>query len=130
MVTLHQRAYKPLPTGEYQAIVGAVSSTTGQFGPELQFDFLLEDANQTQLRAWAGAVFSAKSKLGRWVRALLGELPLTLDTDKLVGKSCTLVVLAKTRVSDETVYNRVEDVHPPRSAVRDLGGGRIVGAQR
>jgi len=49
------------------------------------------------------------------VQALLGKLPKTLDTNELIGKHCTLVVLVKQRDSNSTSYNRVDDVLPARS---------------
>jgi len=111
-VKLQQRVFESIPMGEYPATVTAVTATEGKYGPELQFDFVLNNPTRTELRAWTGTTLSSKSKLGRWVQAILGGLPKTLDTDELLGKQCTLVVLVKPRGSDGEVYNRVNDVLP------------------
>ena len=110
MVKLQQRVYEPIAMGEYPATVTAITSTEGQFGPELQFDFTLADTAQTRIRAWAGATLSPKSKLGRWVQAILGKLPRELDTDELIGKRCIVAVLNKVRSTDGTTYNRIDDI--------------------
>ena len=56
---------------------------------------------------------SPKSKLFAWSRALLGDVPDTLDTDDLIGLPCRLSIVLKTK-DDGSEYNKVDAVLAPK----------------
>ena len=56
---------------------------------------------------------SPKSKLFAWSRALLGEVPDTLDTDDLIGLPCRLSIVLKTK-DDGSEFNKVDAVLAPK----------------
>lgn len=110
---LHKSEFVVLDTGTYAATVKGIEETTGQFGPQLQWEFLLDDGSST-LRTWSSQSLSAKSKLGRWTRAILGDIPEELDTQDLIGKPCRLSVVIKAR-EDGSETNRIDEVLAPRA---------------
>lgn len=109
---IEKREYTVLDTGTYLATVASITTTTGQFGEQLQWDFKLEDGSMQ--RAWCSMSLTPKSKLFLWSKALLGEVPDTLDTDALIGMPCRLSILAKTR-EDGTEFNKVDAVLAPKA---------------
>ena len=104
--------YETLDTGVYPATIRDIQITDGKFGPQLQWDFDLVGGGSQ--RGWSGTTMSGKSKLGKWVMALLGNIPDELDTDHLVGKPCRLSLTVKT-TDDGTEFNRVDNVLAPRA---------------
>ena len=69
-----------------------VQSDTGQFGPQLKFiieidgDGLTDDGLPRQTWAFTTQNYSARSKLGQYAQAVLGEMPEALDTDDFIGR--------------------------------------------
>jgi hypothetical protein len=112
-VIIEKTIYTVLETGVYPATVESIEETSGQFGPQLKVKFDLGGDNH--ISAWASQALGEKSKLGKWTRAILGNIPETLDTASLIGKPCRLSVTVKTR-DDGTEYNRVDEVLAPKAA--------------
>jgi len=108
---IEKREYTVLDTGTYTATVASITATTGLYGEQLQWDFTLEDGSSQ--RAWCSTSLTPKSKLSFWTKALLGDVPDTLDTDALIGLPCRLSIVAKTK-EDGTEYNKVDQVLAPR----------------
>ena len=109
---LQKKTYELLETGTYAATVDRVEEVEGKYGQQLRFVLALEDSDVT-LSAWCSATYSDKSKLSRWVKAILGELPDELDTEALVGKPCRVTVVIRAK-EDGTQFNRVDEILPPR----------------
>jgi len=64
--------YEPIPTGEYRVFVSNVEDCEGQYGSQIRFTLEVMDDGDYQgreLRAWASANLSTKSKLARWAKA-------------------------------------------------------------
>lgn len=118
---LPRQTYEALEPGEYAATVVKVESQEGQYGVQLHWSFRLvapgSDCDGRLLSAWCSPTFTAKSKLGRWARALLGanldDAP-ALDTALLGGRSCRLVVGVVPGADGER--NKVTEVLGPRRA--------------
>jgi hypothetical protein len=108
---IEKREYTVLDTGTYAATVASIVTTTGQFGEQLQWDFKLDDGSSQ--RAWCSMSLTPKSKLFLWSKALLGDVPDTLDTDALIGLPCRLSILSKAK-EDGTEFNKVDQVLAPR----------------
>lgn len=108
---IEKQEFIVLDTGTYTATVASIEPTEGQFGPQLQWDFRLEDGSSQ--RAWCSTSLSPKSKLFAWSRALLGEVPDTLDTDDLIGLPCRLSIVLKTK-DDGSEFNKVDAVLAPK----------------
>ena len=104
--------YVVLDTGTYLATVLTIEQVEGKFGNQLQWDFRLEDGSTT--RAWCSMSLTPKSKLYAWSKALLGEVPDTLETESLIGMPCRLSIVAKTR-EDGSEYNKVDSVLAPKA---------------
>lgn len=109
---IEKREYQVLDTGTYAATVASIVTTTGQFGEQLQWDFKLEDGSMQ--RAWCSMSLTPKSKLFLWTKALLGEVPDELETDKLLGMPCRLAIIAKTK-EDGTEFNKVDGILAPKA---------------
>ena len=108
---IEKREYTVLDTGTYAATVASSTTTTGQFGEQLQWDFKLDDGSSQ--RAWCSTSLTPKSKLFLWTKALLGDVPDTLETDALIGLPCRLSILSKAK-EDGTEFNKVDQVLTPR----------------
>ena len=102
-LTLH----KPLKSGTYPATVVEVKAVETRFGAQLEWRFRLEDEDRHTIRAFSSTAYTLKSKLARWVRACLGELPEELDTNRLAGTAC------RVELDAEGEYPRVREVLPP-----------------
>jgi hypothetical protein len=105
---------KSIPTGEYMAAVLSADVEAGQYGPQVRFNFQIEDgpAAGQLVTAWASARFSSTAKLYRWAAALFGQsIPgdYDLDTDHLIGRRCRLTVVEKER-PDGSTFAKVEAV--------------------
>jgi hypothetical protein len=100
---------KPLKSGVYPAVVVGVKPAETRFGMQLEWRFRLEDEGRHTVRAYSSTAYTPKSKLARWVRACLGELPEELDTNRLAGTACLVDVDA------DGEYPRVKDVMPPEN---------------
>lgn len=109
---LPKRTYELVEMGTYAAVVETILEEEGKYGPQLRFNFRIVDSD-VALVAWAKAIYSSSSKLGKWTQAILGEQPDMFDSDDLIGKPCRIVVLVKQR-EDGTEYNKIDDVLPAR----------------
>lgn len=114
MSKLTKQTKKLLPGGTYRAKIDSIIETKGQFGPQLEFDFRIHESltgtgPSTVVHAWAKAVLAEDSKLGLWVKAILGSVPEDLDTDKLIGLQC-LVELGQAISKSGLPCNTVVDV--------------------
>jgi hypothetical protein len=94
---------KGLEPGDYPAIITDIEETTGEFGPQFQFQFVILDADGEQtddeIRGWASQKWGEKTKLYKWSQAILGKrCPKPgepMDTAKLLNKRCDLRVQEK-----------------------------------
>ena len=98
---------KPLKTGLYPAVVVEVKPVETRFGAQLIWRFRLEDEGRHTVQAYTSTAYTPKSKLARWVKACLGELPEELDTGRLAGTAC------RVEIDAEGEYLRVREVLPP-----------------
>ena len=98
---------KPLKTGIYPAVVVEVKPVETRFGAQLEWRFQLEDEGRHTVRAFSSTAYTPKSKLARWVKACLGELPAELDTERLAGTAC------RVELDADGEYHRVREVLPP-----------------
>jgi hypothetical protein len=98
---------KPLKSGIYSAVVVEVKPVETRFGAQLEWRFRLEDEGKRTVRAFSSMAYTSMSKLARWVRACLGELPAELDTERLAGTAC------RVELDAEGEYPRVREVLPP-----------------
>jgi hypothetical protein len=119
---IERTVYEVLETGTYTARVTEVRPEEGKFGPQLKLRFALDSG--ATLTAWASEKLTDKTKLGRWVTAILGAMPDNLDTDALVGRDCRVKIGVKTR-DDNSEYNRVEDVLPLHDRVTPPATGEL-----
>lgn len=105
--------------GTYSAIIKEITEEDGQFGPQLRLQFVIldDDGDETdqQIRGWCSQKWGEKTKLFKWAKNILGKkcpgAGQPMDTDKLVGKKCDLVVAARKK-ADGTVGSGIEDVYP------------------
>lgn len=103
MPVLPWKEYTGLEPGIYPARVSEIVETEGQFGPQLQFQFVVLDdqGHDTpgQIRGWCSASWGAKSKLYSWAKVMLRQKcpkdSEPLDTDLLAGRKVDLEVGAK-----------------------------------
>ena len=109
---MQKRVYELLDMGTYPVTVKEVRKAEGDYGEQVVFTFRVDDS-EAELCAWASATYSTKSKLGRWVVAILGDMPDQLDSEELVGKPCRITVLVKTK-DDGTQFNEVDEVLPAK----------------
>lgn len=105
-----------LEVGVYGATIASIVEVEGLYGPELQFNFavflgeavkaptstgswptVVEDT--VEMRGWAKQILSNDSKLGRWMKNLLGEIPTRLNTEDLIGKPCVIEVTKRSHAS-------------------------------
>jgi hypothetical protein len=114
--TYDVRVVEVLPTGEYPAKIIKIEEATGQYGPQLKWEFELKpiDGKAHKLTGWSSAELSTKTKFYRWVSAAFGvtafDPTAQLDIDTLIGKP---VILSVTRKMDEKgqPFNKVEELY-------------------
>jgi len=117
---LQQKVYKLVPPGRYDAELVDVEvneSNFGDGGQYLKLTFKLDDPEyqDVNVAAFANALFSTRSKLYRWAKALFGKpIPTsyTLDTADLLHKRCELGIEVVQKGDDE--FNSVESIYPIR----------------
>jgi hypothetical protein len=107
-------SYEPVEPGVYTGTIQDVSEAEGRFGLQLRFTIALDGEDSYRLVAWCNPVLSPKSKLFRWVRAIMGEVPDVLDTNSLIGKPCRVTVSTRQGENGEE-FNRIDDILPPRT---------------
>lgn len=119
---LPRTTYDALEPGEYVATVQRIEEQDGQYGLQLKWTFSLDapgaEYDGRHVLAWCSPSFTAKAKLGRWARALLGSQVddiEELDTQLLIGLPCRLV-LSSGIGTDGTERNKVTEVLAPRRA--------------
>lgn len=91
---------KTLDAGYYPARITGIEETTGEYGPQFQFQFVVldEEGEETdsEMRAWCSQSWGEKAKLFAWAKAILGKRcpgsGQPLDTDRLKGKSVDIQV--------------------------------------
>jgi len=111
---MQKKVYEVLDMGTYAVSVKEVRKAEGDYGEQVVFVFRVEDSeSEAELMAWASATYSNKSKPGRWVTAILGNMPDELDSEELIGKPCRITVLVKTK-DDGSRYNRIDEVLPAK----------------
>ena len=109
---MQKKIFELLDMGTYPVTIKDVRKTEGDYGEQVLFTFRVDDS-EAELCAWASATYSTKSKLGRWVTAILGNMPDELDSEELVGKPCRITVLVKAK-DDGTQFNKVDEVLPAK----------------
>lgn len=115
-----------LDPGVYSAVVSEITEVEGQFGPQLQFQFVILDGDGAktdgQIRGWCSAKWGTKTKLLDWSRALLkSKCPAEkspIDTDLLLGRKCDLLVESKLRANGEQ-GSTLAALYPYRTMSRD-----------
>ena len=102
----------PLGSGQYPAIVDDVQDVEGEYGPQVQFDFTVQNNGGgvgRQIRMWASNKLSKKSKLYRIASHF--EDPEKVKKDgwdpfSLKGRRVLLLIV------NEDDQDRVVDVSP------------------
>lgn len=118
MADYELKVYEIVSAGLYPAKVEEVEEADGNWGPFLKFVFRLQGG--ATVTGCASAKFSTKSKLYKWVRAILlnGEPApkgFRLRTADLVGRYCQVQVGVDTDAEGER-FNSIEAVYPPAQA--------------
>ncbi len=94
---------KTLDSGYYPTVITDIEETEGNYGPQLQFQFVVLDAEgdqtDSEIRGWCGMSWGEKSKLYAWSKAILGKRcpgpGQPMDTDRLKNKKCDIQVEVK-----------------------------------
>lgn len=100
------------PLGEYEAEIGSIKPDEGDYGPQLVFTFMLDDAegNVVPLTGWTSQIFSDRSKLYAWTKAALGGHAIpkeyAFDSDDLIGKLVLLTLTVHER-TDGSTFNKI-----------------------
>ena len=106
-----------LEPGVYRAKVTEIMEETGQFGPQLRFQFKTLDSDGAEsdgeIRGWCSAKWGPKAKLFDWARAILrAKCPgqgQPFDSDSLLNRKCDIEVVGykKADGSDGTKIDRL-----------------------
>jgi hypothetical protein len=101
-----------IPEGYYPVTITKVEEATGEFGQQEKFTLSLP--GNRELLAWASASYTTKSKLYKWVRAVLfsgGSVPedYELDTQDFIGKQAIAHITVRINTKGDN-YNKVEDL--------------------
>lgn len=73
------------------ATIVSIEETDGQWGPQFEWHFEVDgdperdDGSPRQSFAWCTLSYTPRSKLTKWVKAILGEVPEVLNEQDLVG---------------------------------------------
>jgi hypothetical protein len=105
--------------GEFNAEVVNVQETCGQYGPTVNIEFKLcnnDEWNGCPVTGLAKKKLSAGTKLGQWVKAILGRMPDVgeeVTTEDLLKKQCRIVIKHRTSLDGKTTFANVVDVLDP-----------------
>lgn len=121
---IKRQEYKTVKPGWYEAVVSDVEEVEGQYGPQIRLRF--DIGGGVSVLGWANASLGPRSKLTKWVKGILGEVPDILDTADLVGRRCRILLdnvegkngTYNTIVSIKTAA-QVEPERPPRPILDD-----------
>jgi len=89
------------PEGEYNAEIVNVEDQAGQYGASVRFEFKLSselEGEEFRITGFAHKKLNEKTKLGRWVAAILGHMPEVgeeITVDQLLHKNCRVVIKHK-----------------------------------
>lgn len=108
MPTLDKKEFIVIPSDVYRAEIVSIKQVTGRYGEQLEWVFEIPE-QETSLTGWCSLTYSDRSKFGKWVKAMFGDLPPTIDTDDLIGETVHLRVSVQKR-ADESEYNKVEKI--------------------
>ena len=120
---IEQTVYETVDAGLYRGHIELIEEDEGNYGPQLKYSILLEEPG-VRLTTWSSQSFSTKSKLYRWVKALMGGKAIApnfvLDTNDMLNKP---VMVSVTEKETETgTFNRVDDLLPmPKGKAKAAG---------
>lgn len=77
------------PAGVFTATLYGIAEDTSQHGPVFKWHW---KTDQGDIWGLTSQMYSPKSNVRAIAAALLGEAPEVLDTDKLLTRSCQLVI--------------------------------------
>ena len=112
-LTMFMEKFEPLPTGEHTAKLADISEMDGPHGPMVRFHFSVNHEEDVhEVTGLANRKLNERSKLGRWITAILGREPevgAAVKADDLIGKTCRVHVEHKTN-NDGFVFANVAQV--------------------
>ena len=112
-----KEAPEQIPEGTYKASLTSITETDGQYGKMVQVGFTLvteDEFNGEQVNGVCSTVINEKSKLGRWINAIIGRSPQVgeeITEEDLLRKDCQVEV-EHTRKNQGTVFANVTEVLP------------------
>ena len=122
-IRIIQRTIETLPMGEYVAVVKSLDSETRDFGrgdqEQVRWFFACETPAGVvvDVPGWCSAIFTNRSKLYAWTKAVLGggEMPrdYNFNSDDMVGRKVIVALTVKDR-EDGSDFNRVDRLLPVR----------------
>lgn len=119
IVTFTDSDFELLETGEYRVQVTNIEETEGNFGPQLKLtlEVISGEHEGASVWAWCSIKGGPKSKLTRWCQAMGIDTSagVQVNTDDLVGKRCTAVVLVKEKTDGSGEYNAVTELKPNKA---------------
>jgi len=106
-----------VPEGTYDAFPSSISESDGRFGGLVRITFTLETDDEFDGRQVSGIssqIINRKSKLGRWIATIIGELPpvgVEITEKELLHQHCRIVV-KNTQQDADTTFASVVEVLP------------------
>ncbi len=82
---------KGIEPGTYEATLTRFEEMESKYGAAFKFIYVSD--NDEEISELVNQKYSAKTKLGKRVSELLGELPEELDLSDLVGKRCRITLI-------------------------------------
>ena len=111
-----EEAATTVAAGEFDGEVTGVQDMDGQHGPMVRIEFTLATDDEWDGRRVSGLAskkLSAATKLGRWVEAILGQMPSVgeeVTAEHLLKKHCRVEIKHKTSLDGKTTFANVVDV--------------------
>lgn len=112
-ITVKQSKYDPIAAGKYVAKIGELEEESGDYGPQIKFNFDVLDpaggANKA-ITGWCSMKFNPKTKLYLWMQVIMGDIPgdYEFDSDDVVGKKVYLNIIEVP--GDNGVFNKIESI--------------------
>lgn len=113
------KSFISLENGAYPATITAIEPADGQYGPQVKFDFTLdnaktEDGEPVVLWGWCSQKLNPRTKLFEWYTTVMGKAPVVGQAHKLsemMGRKCRVVV--EKEETDDGPRTRVTGVWGP-----------------
>lgn len=113
-----QEVPEQVPEGTYSAYISKISENSSIYGAMVVMEFTLasnDEFDGRQVNGVCRPVINQKSKLGRWIAAIIGrtfQVGEEIKEEDILHRACRIVVKHTQKKNQVTIFANVIDVLP------------------